>query len=149
MNDELFMKEALLLAKLASKQNEVPVGSVVVFENEIIGKGYNQNIASSDPTAHAEIIALKQAGKKTNNYRLVNSVLYTTLEPCLMCVGAIIHARIEKVFFSASDPKSGFLVGKEAILSSNLLNHKFTYEGGLLEKESSDLLKSFFLKRRG
>tara|TARA_B100001013_G_scaffold321949_1_gene232148 strand:+ start:881 stop:1327 length:447 start_codon:yes stop_codon:yes gene_type:complete len=146
--NEFFMKEALKQAKEALMGGEVPVGSVVVLGEEIIGRGFNQPIKTKDPSAHAEIVALKEAAIFLNNYRLIGAKMYTTLEPCLMCVGALIHARIKEVIFSAHDPKSGALTSNGNLLESNFLNHRISFQGGVLENESSDLLREFFKNKR-
>ena len=148
MKKELLMKEALVQAKKALKKGEVPIGAVVVLGDEIIGRGYNQPITMKDPTAHAEIIALKEASNRLENYRLNEAIIYTTLEPCLMCVGALVHARIKKVIFAAQDTKSGVVVNNGGLIQSEFLNHKVSFEGGILEKEASKLLKDFFLEKR-
>ena len=148
MNKELFMREALVQAKKALKKGEVPIGAVVVLGDEIIGRGYNQPITMKDPTAHAEIIALKEASNRLENYRLNEAIIYTTLEPCLMCVGALVHARIKKVIFAAQDTKSGVVVNNGGLIQSEFLNHKVSFEGGILEKQASKLLKDFFLEKR-
>ena len=148
MKKELLMKEALVQAKKALKKGEVPIGAVVVLGDEIIGKGYNQPITMKDPTAHAEIIALKEASNRLENYRLNEAIIYTTLEPCLMCAGALVHARIKKIIFAAQDTKSGVVVNNGGLIQSEFLNHKVSFEGGILEKEASKLLKDFFLEKR-
>ena len=148
MKKELLMKEALVQAKKALKKGEVPIGAVVVLGDEIIGKGHNQPITKKDPTAHAEIIALKEASNRLDNYRLNEAIIYTTLEPCLMCAGALVHARIKKVIFAAQDTKSGVVVNNGGLIQSEFLNHKVSFEGGILEKEASKLLKDFFLEKR-
>ena len=145
---ELFMKEALKQAMKALMDGEVPVGSVVVLGEKIVGRGFNQPIKTNDPSAHAEIVALREAAIFLNNYRLIGAKMYTTLEPCLMCVGALVHARIEEVIFSAHDPKSGALESNGNLLESNFLNHSFSFQGGLLEDESSGLLRKFFNDKR-
>ncbi len=132
---EQFMQRALELAQQAEAEGEVPVGAVLVLNDEIIGEGFNQPISVSDPTAHAEIIAIRQAAEKINNYRLINSTLYVTLEPCAMCANALIHARVEKVVFGAKR-------------LNDKLNHIVEYEGGILESECSDVLKNFFKVKR-
>ena len=142
------MKEALKQAMKALMDGEVPVGSVVVLGEKIIGRCFNQPIKTNDPSAHAEIVALREAAIFLNNYRLIGAKMYTTLEPCLMCVGALVHARIEEVIFSAHDPKSGALESNGNLLESNFLNHKFSFQGGLLEDESSGLLRKFFNDKR-
>ena len=148
MKKEFLMREALVQAKKALKKGEVPIGAVVVLGDEIIGKGHNQPITKKDPTAHAEIIALKEASNRLENYRLNEAIIYTTLEPCLMCVGALVHARIKKVIFAAQDTKSGVVVNNGGLIQSEFLNHKVSFEGGILEKEASKLLKDFFLEKR-
>ena len=148
MKKELLMKEALVQAKKALKKGEVPIGAVVVLGDEIIGKGHNQPITKKDPTAHAEIIALKEASNRLENYRLNEAIIYTTLEPCLMCAGALVHARIKKIIFAAQDMKSGVVVNNGSLIQSEFLNHKVSFEGGILEKQASKLLKDFFLDKR-
>jgi len=148
MNKELLMMEALVQAKKALKKGEVPIGAVVVLRDKIIGRGYNQPITTKDPTAHAEIIALKEASNRLENYRLNEAIIYTTLEPCLMCAGALVHARIKKIIFAAQDTKSGVVVNNGGLIQSEFLNHKVSFEGGILEKQASKLLKDFFLEKR-
>ena len=148
MKKEFLMREALVQAKKALKKGEVPIGAVVVLGDEIIGRGYNQPITTRDPTAHAEIIALKEASNRLDNYRLNEAIIYTTLEPCFMCSGALVHARIKKIIFAAQDTKSGVVVNNGGLLQSEFLNHKVSFEGGILEKEASKLLKNFFLEKR-
>ena len=148
MKKEFLMREALVQAKKALKKGEVPIGAVVVLGDEIIGRGHNQPITMKDPTAHAEIIALKEASNRLENYRLNEAIIYTTLEPCLMCAGALVHARIKKIIFAAQDTKSGVVVNNGGLIQSEFLNHKVSFEGGILEKEASKLLKDFFLEKR-
>jgi len=148
MDKNFFMEEALIEAKKALKKGEVPIGAVVVLEEDIIGRGYNQPITNNDPTAHAEIMALRNAAMNLKNYRLKDTLVYTTLEPCLMCAGALVHARIKKLIYSASDPKSGVIESNGNLMQSAFLNHKISYEGGILKEESSEILKNFFLKKR-
>ena len=145
MKKEFLMREALVQAKKALKKGEVPIGAVVVLGDEIIGRGYNQPITMKDPTAHAEIIALKESSYRLDNYRLNEAIIYTTLEPCLMCVGALVHARINKIIFAAQDTKSGVVVNNGGLIQSAFLNQKVSFEGGILEKQASKLLKDFFL----
>jgi len=142
------MYEAIALAEFASKQDEVPVGAVVVLEDKIIGKGWNQPIANHDPSAHAEIIAMRDAAKNIGNYRLVNTTLYVTLEPCLMCVGAILHARVNKLVFGAYDPKTGAAGSVFNVLDDAKNNHSIEVQGGVLETQSAALLQEFFRARR-
>ena len=148
MKKEFLMREALVQAKKALKKGEVPIGAVVVLGDKIIGRGYNQAITTKDPTAHAEIIALKEASNRLENYRLNEAIIYTTLEPCFMCSGALVHARIKKIIFAAQDTKSGVVVNNGGLIQSEFLNHKVSFEGGILEKEASKLLKDFFLEKR-
>jgi tRNA(adenine34) deaminase len=148
MKKEFLMREALVQAKKALKKGEVPIGAVVVLGDEIIGRGHNQPITMKDPTAHAEIIALKEASNRLENYRLNEAIIYTTLEPCLMCAGALVHARIKKIIFAAQDTKSGVVVNNGGLIQSEFLNHKVSFEGGILEKQASKLLKDFFLEKR-
>ena len=148
MKKELLMREALVQAKKALKKGEVPIGAVVALGDKIIGRGHNQPITKKDPTAHAEIIALKEASNRLDNYRLNEAIIYTTLEPCLMCAGALVHARIKKIIFAAQDVKSGVVVNNGGLIQSEFLNHKVSFEGGILEKQASKLLKDFFLEKR-
>jgi tRNA(adenine34) deaminase len=143
-----FMQRALALAREAEAHNEVPVGAVVVFNNEIVGEGFNQPIANNDPTAHAEIIALRAAGQRLENYRLTDCDLYVTLEPCAMCAAAIVHARIYQVFYGASDPKSGCVESCLPLFNAEFFNHSVKTSGGMMGDESSKLLKAFFKVRR-
>ena len=148
MDKNFFMEEALIEAKKALEKGEVPIGAVVVLGENINGRGYNQPISKNDPTAHAEIMALRDASMNLKNYRLKDSLVYSTLEPCLMCAGALVHARIKKLFYSASDPKSGVIENNGSLMQSAFLNHKISYEGGILKEESSKILKNFLLKKR-
>ena len=146
--DEFFMQIALEQAKLAWEiYNEVPIGAVIVQDNRIIADGSNLSITNIDPTAHAEIIAIRKAAQFIGNYRLSKVELYVTLEPCPMCFGAIMHARIQKLVFGANDPKFGAL-GSIVNLSNYKWNHKFTYKGGVLEQDCARLLKEFFKQKR-
>jgi len=146
--DEAWMTEALILAKKAADENEVPVGAVVVRDGKIIGRGWNQNIGLHDPSAHAEIMAMRDAGKNLGNHRLPGSTLYVTLEPCPMCAGAMIHARLERVVFGASDLKTGAAGGKLDLLGNPAHNHTPLIDGGCLADKCSLLLKDFFRQRR-
>ncbi|MGD8934783.1 MAG: tRNA adenosine(34) deaminase TadA [Gammaproteobacteria bacterium] len=148
MNDEHWMRLALELAHKAEAAGEVPVGAVIVLNGELVAEGWNQPISSSDPTAHAEIIALRTAGKKLDNYRLLDTELYVTLEPCPMCVGAMLHARVKRVIYAATDPKTGALGGSYDLLNSVKHNHAFEVTGGVLAEQSRDLLQAFFRNRR-
>jgi len=147
--DNHFMQRALELARHAEAQGEVPVGAVVVLEGEIIGEGWNQPIGRHDPSAHAEIMALRDAGQSQQNYRLPESTLYVTLEPCPMCAGAIVHARVGRVVFGASDPRSGAAGSVFDLLPSDQrFNHVTDAVGGVLADESAQLLRQFFRARR-
>jgi len=146
--DESWMGKALNLAQYAELAGEVPVGAVLVINGERIAEGWNQPISKNDPSAHAEIIALRAAGQLSNNYRLVDSTLYVTLEPCVMCAGAIINARVARVVFGAYDPKAGAAGSVFDVLSSNRLNHSPEVCGGVLESQCADQLQSFFKQKR-
>ena len=146
--DHRFMQHALQLAKQAEAMGEVPVGAVLTLDDRIIGEGFNQPIKTHDPTAHAEIVALKHAAHTLQNYRLNNTTLYVTLEPCTMCAGALIHARVSRVVFGAMDSKTGALVSKAAVFEQAFLNHRIYYAGGLLADECGALLSQFFKARR-
>jgi tRNA(adenine34) deaminase len=142
------MQRALELAQQAKTQGEVPVGAIIVYNGEIIAEGYNQPISTHDPSAHAEIIALRKAGEKCQNYRLKGANLYVTLEPCLMCAMAMVHARIEKLYYGTPDPKTGAIVSQIQALDLDWLNHKIQYEGNILAMESKKILQDFFQERR-
>ena len=146
--DEKWMRVAIDEAKLAMNKNEIPVGSVLIQNNKIIAQAHNQPIGNNDPTAHAEIQLLRKAGKQKENYRLIGSTLYVTLEPCAMCFGAMIHARIERIVFGALDPKTGVCGSCMDLNNENFFNHKISITGGVLEKESSNLLRLFFKSLR-
>ena len=143
-----WMQEALKAAEQAEKMQEVPVGAVIVKNNEMIARGFNQVISQNDPTAHAEIVALREAAKSLKNYRLVDSEMYVTLEPCMMCLGAIVHARVKKVYFAAKEPKAGVLCSHLHLDKAPFLNHQIEVESGVLEDEAARLLKQFFYERR-
>lgn len=147
-HDDAFMREALLLARRAWDAGEVPVGAVVVKSGVIIGRGYNQPITSNDPTTHAEIVAIRDAAQHLKNYRLVDCELYVTLEPCAMCVGAMLHARLKRVVFGTSDPKTGVCGSVINLPAEEKLNHHATFEGGVLSEECGAMLKAFFKSRR-
>lgn len=146
--DESFMQRALFLAEEAARNQEVPVGAVLVANDNIIAESYNQPISLCDPSAHAEIIALRKGALILNNYRLVDTTLYVTLEPCLMCVGAITHARVKRVVFGAYDKRAGAVESVFPIGINENLHHRVKYEGGLFETESVALLQKFFKARR-
>jgi len=142
------MMHAISLAHRAQSEGEVPVGAVVVRDGEVVGEGWNQNITLNDPSAHAEIVAMREAGQKLKNHRLPGCVLYVTLEPCAMCVGAMVHARLDRVVFGALDPKTGALGGAYSLPAAHSHNHVLEYQGGLMADDASDLLKAFFKARR-
>ena len=146
--DGKYMARALQLAKDAGRNNEVPVGAVLVHEGRIIGEGSNNPISSHDVSAHAELVAIRQACLTMSNYRLPNSTLYVSLEPCPMCAGAIVHARIARVVIATEEPRAGAAGSVFNLLDNPNLNHRCTVEYGLYEQESSDLLKAFFKRRR-
>ena len=144
-----FMRHALELARRAEREGEVPVGAVLVRDGEIIGEGWNCPIGANDPSAHAEIQALRDAGARVGNYRLPDTTLYVTLEPCSMCAGALIHARVARVVFGSYDPKGGAAGSVFDLLPPDeRFNHRLACEGGVLESECGDLLRSFFQRRR-
>ena len=146
--DFTFMRQAIKLAKKGRELNEVPVGAIVTFKGEIVGKGYNQCIHNQDPTAHAEIIAMRAAAKHIGNYRLNECNLYVTLEPCLMCFGACVHARISKLIYGADDLKIGAVKSNLGQINSTKLNHKFEIISGILKEECAEILSSFFKEKR-
>lgn len=147
-SERLWMNQALQLAETAAKQGEVPVGAVVVLDGQIIGEGYNQPITTSNPCAHAEIIALQEAGKTVQNYRLVDATLYVTLEPCSMCAGAMVHSRIKRLVYGATEPKAGVACSVQHFFEQGFLNHKVDVVGGVMAEESASLLQQFFKQRR-
>ena len=147
--DMRYMREALVLARDAWAAGEVPVGAVVVRNGEIVGRGFNAPISRHDPSAHAEIMALRDAAESLGNYRLVGCSLYVTLEPCVMCMGAIFHARVERVVYGASDPKTGACGSIIDLPAETRLNHHAEVVGGILADECSGLLSGFFAQRRG
>ncbi len=148
MTDIDWMQHALKLAERAQQEGEVPVGAVLLLNDEIIGAGWNRPIAVHDPTAHAEIMALRAGAEKLGNYRLNDTTLYVTLEPCVMCAGAMVHARIKRLVFGASDPKAGAIVSAFNIMDSGRLNHRVEHMGGVLAEECGRMLSRFFEARR-
>ena len=146
--DNLWMRQAISEAQKAWDRDEVPVGAVVVQEGKIVGRSFNQPISSCNPVAHAELIALQKAAKKTGNYRLVDCELYVTLEPCTMCAGAIVHSRLRRVIFGALEPKAGALVSQNQILALPYMNYRVTITSKVMEHECSEMLSSFFKCRR-
>ncbi len=146
--DIYFMQQAIALAKKGSLLGEVPVGAVVVHNDTIIGQGFNQPITKNDPRAHAEMIAIYEAAQKLQNYRIPETTLYVTLEPCSMCAGLLVHARIKRLVFGTIEPKAGVIISQDEFFKKNFLNHHPIIEGGVLADECSNLLKSFFKERR-
>lgn len=146
--DQAWMRQALALARRAEAEGEVPVGAVIVHQGSLVGEGWNRNITLSDPSAHAEIIALREAGHTLQNYRLPGCVMYVTLEPCAMCVSAAIHARLDRLVFGAADPKTGALGGAYCLPEVHAHNHFLSYEGGLLATDAAEMLRTFFRARR-
>lgn len=135
-------------AQTAAQMNEVPIGAVITHDNQLIASGYNCPISQQDPCAHAEIMAIKAAADNQANYRLLNTTLYVTVEPCMMCVGAMTHARIDRVVFGCSEPKAGALCSQLHYEELTFLNHRFTFEGGILEESCRNLIQSFFKDKR-
>ena len=148
MSDEAFMREALALAGQAAAAGEVPVGAVVVSDGQVVGRGYNRPISGKDPTAHAEVVALRDAAANIGNYRLVDCALYVTLEPCAMCAGAIMNARVNRVVYGAADPKAGACGSVVDLFAECRLNHHATVAGGVMAGEAGKLLQDFFAARR-
>jgi len=146
--DEKWMSLALEQAVKAEEEGEVPVGAILVKDGLVIARAHNQPISTNDATAHAEIQLLRAAGRKLKNYRLTGTSLYVTLEPCAMCLGAIMHARVERIVFGAHDPKTGVCGSSENLIDANCFNHKINLVSGVLENESKQLLKNFFNSRR-
>ncbi len=148
MQDELFMREALRLAEQGAALGEVPVGAVLVQDGEIIGRGFNSPISLNDPSAHAEVQAIRDASMQLQNYRLPDTTLYVTLEPCHMCAGLIVHARVARVVFAAHEPRAGALESQGCFFSQPFLNHRVEMKGGVLAQESAQMLRAFFKARR-
>jgi tRNA(adenine34) deaminase len=146
--DRQFMQHALDQAKLAAAAGEVPVGAVLVRDGQIISTGFNQPIANSDPSAHAEMMALRAAAQKESNYRLPGTTLYVTLEPCTMCAGSMLHARLDRVVFGATDPKTGAAGSVLNVFSEKQINHQTQVEGGIMGEECGQILRDFFKERR-
>ena len=146
--DHQFMQQAIEQAQLAGVAGEVPVGAVLVRDGQVIAKAFNKPIGNHDPSAHAEMLALREAAKTEGNYRLPGSTLYVTLEPCVMCAGAILHARVDRVVFGAPDPKTGAAGSVLDVFSSKQINHQTSVEGGVMSEECGQLLRSFFKERR-
>ena len=148
VQDELFMREALSLAEQGAALGEVPVGAVLVQNGEIIGRGFNSPISLNDPSAHAEVQAIRDAATQLQNYRLPDTTLYVTLEPCHMCAGLMVHARIARVVFAAHEPRAGAVESQGSFFSQPFLNHRVEIKGGVLAEQSAQLLKAFFKARR-
>ncbi|MDP1774164.1 MAG: tRNA adenosine(34) deaminase TadA [Methylobacter sp.] len=146
--DEAWMRYAIRLAQRAEQQGEVPVGAIVVRDNRCIAEGWNVPITSHDPTAHAEVVAMRSAGVAMENYRLTDATLYVTLEPCVMCIGAMSHARIKRLVFGAYDPRRGAVCNALSLTDASFLNHRISWDGGVLETECSEMLRDFFKAKR-
>jgi len=146
--DEFYMAKALQLAEQAGAAGEVPVGAIVVKDGEIVGEGFNQPISGCDPTAHAEIVAMRNAANNLSNYRLSDCDLYVTIEPCTMCVGAMVHGRIRRVLFGALEPRAGALQSQLQLMDQSHYNHSIEWQGGVLAQECGDLISSFFRRKR-
>ena len=147
-NHEIWMKEAMALAELGAAVGEVPVGAVVVYNGQVVGCGYNSPIGRTDPCAHAEILALRDAARTLKNYRLIDCDLYVTLEPCAMCAGALVHSRIRTLVFGATEPKAGAVVSQDKFLGRDSLNHRVDIVEGVMAEECSAMLLAFFRRRR-
>jgi tRNA(adenine34) deaminase len=147
-DDELWMQEALRAAQRALDAGDVPVGAIVVHDGKIIGRGWNRNIVDSDPTAHAEVIALREAGAAIGNHRLLNCELFATIEPCAMCAGALVHARIRRLIYGADDPKAGAIHSVLNLVNNPRLNHQMEVKPGVLAGRCAEMLQSFFRLRR-
>lgn len=146
--DQYFMQQAFTLAQQAEQYNEIPVGAVVVHQGKVIGEGFNQSIMLNDPSAHAEMLAIRQAGKYLNNYRLLDCTLYVTLEPCPMCAGLLVHSRIKRLVYASSDLKTGAAGSIFNLVCNEQLNHQVEVTGGIMQDQCSQLLSSFFKRRR-
>src|SRR5581483_8132956 len=147
-SDERFMTQALALAKRAADEGEVPVGALIVKDDQVLGEGWNHPIKLHDPSAHAEMIAMRSAAQRIGNYRLTGTTLYVTLEPCVMCAGAIIHARVQRLVFGAMDPKAGAVSSVYDVIAKPRLNHAVEWTGGVMEQECAAVLREFFRARR-
>jgi len=148
VSDEFWMEEALRAARRALEAGDVPVGAVVVCGDEIIGRGWNRNLADTDPTAHAEIVALRQASANLGNHRLGDCSLFATIEPCAMCAGALVHARLRRLVYGADDPKAGAIHSVMEVLNQPQLNHRMEVRGGVLAGRCAEVLQTFFRNRR-
>ena len=148
MSDELLMRAALEQAQLGLAAGEVPIGAVLAIEGEVVARAFNQPIGAVDPTAHAEVLVLREAARRIGNYRLTGATVYVTVEPCLMCVGALVHARVKDVVFGAAEPKTGALLSTVRALETPGLNHRFAVRSGVLEDECRGLIQQFFREKR-
>lgn len=148
IDDRYWMSHAITLAKRAAALGEVPVGAVIIKDNNKVSEAWNQPISGHDATAHAEVQAIRLAGEKLQNYRIPNTTLYITIEPCAMCLGAIVHARISRVVFGAPEPKAGMLLSNKALVESGCFNHDFSWQGGVLADACSHVMSDFFKQRR-
>jgi tRNA(adenine34) deaminase len=148
VNSEDFMAAALAEARFGLDAGEVPIGAVLVVGGEIVARAYNQPIGAADPTAHAEVLVLREAARRIGNYRLTGATVYVTVEPCLMCVGALVHARVQQVIYGAAEPKTGALVSTVNAAALPGLNHRFAVRGGIMEDECRDLIQQFFREKR-
>ena len=148
LDDERFMQKAYELAQKAEQHDEIPVGAVVVYQGKVIGEGFNQSILLNDPSAHAEMIAIRQAGKHLNNYRLLDCTLYVTLEPCPMCAGLLVHSRISRLVFASPDLKTGAAGSTFNLVANEQLNHQIMVTNGVMKEQCSQLLSTFFKRRR-
>jgi len=146
--DELWMEEALRCAQRALEAGEVPVGAIVICDQRVVGRGWNRNLTDHDPTAHAEIVALRDAGRNVGNHRLVDCALFATIEPCAMCAGAAVHARVRRLVYGADDPKAGAVHSVLQVASHPSLNHQMEVRGGVLAGRSAEILQEFFRQRR-
>jgi tRNA(adenine34) deaminase len=146
--DEIWMEEAFRCAQRALEAGEVPVGAVVIYDGQIVARGWNRNIAGCDPTAHAEVIALREAGATVGNHRLEDCELFATIEPCAMCAGALVHARVKRLVYGADDPKAGAVHSVMQVVNHPQLNHKIEVRGGVLAGRSAEMLQTFFKSRR-
>jgi tRNA(adenine34) deaminase len=147
-DDEHMMTEALAQAQLAGEQGEVPVGAILVIQGEIKGRGHNAVITNHDPSAHAEIMAIREAAKRAGNYRLSGSTLYSTIEPCAMCAGTLVHARVARLVYGAADPRAGAVDTHFGICTTDFLNHQVSVKGGVLESQCREMIQSFFRDKR-
>ena len=147
-DDESFMRKALAQARQALAQDEVPIGAVVVASGRVVGRGHNQVISNSDPTAHAEIVAIRDAARYQGTYRLTDTTIYVTIEPCLMCAGSLVHSRVSKIVYGAREPKAGVINSNARVLDAPFLNHRVEVVGGVMAAECRALVQEFFAKRR-